>query len=399
MRAQAAAHADVVLLVVAADEGLLDQSFESLNIVTQFTVPIVVAITKTALPTSHPDRVRRELQRLGARLLDANKPTLSVRGEMVAVEVSVKEGQGLDVLRRALFGVTSLLPLSADVNAVCMGSVLEAWREDKGRGDVVRVLVKEGTLRVGDWFVSDLAGGRVKAMRNSRKEAVDECGPGGVAEVMGADMLPSPGSEFFVCSKQASTAIREVRRLEQAYSEQDRFTQKKPRRSRVGQEEEAEEEEEDQPASAPDDEQRIAPEPTLPPRSQRASRAVPSFFSTPRPTDRPSASPRPPSPPTPFDELRVQDDYDPLPVIIKASSRGHLRMVSHPTPTSALPLCSPRVARLITPLRCLSAVVYNQLMDSIDVINKDLKIRQCTAQQTPSCAREQMVADGEDVHR
>ena len=143
MRAQAAAHADVVLLVVAADEGLLDQTFESLNIITHLTLPVLIAITKTARPSAQVEQVRRTLRRLGARLVDPNKPTLSVKGEMVAVEVSVKEGVGLEELRQALFGVTSLLSLKADANATCQGGIVEAWREEKGRGDVIRVLVKE----------------------------------------------------------------------------------------------------------------------------------------------------------------------------------------------------------------------------------------------------------------
>ena len=383
MRAQAAAHADVVLLVVAADEGLLEQSFESLNIITQFTLPIVVCITKAALPNSRPERVRRELQRLGARLVDASRPTLSVRGEMVAVDLSVKEGQGLQELRRALFGVTSLLPLKADANAVCQGRVVEAWREEKGRGDVVRVLVKEGTLRTGDWFVSDLAGGRVKAMRNSRREAVEECGPGGVAELMGADMLPAPGSDFFVCSQLASDAIKEVRRLEQAYPEQDRFAPKSRGRRKAAEEDEEEAAAEASPAAA--DEESITAEPSLP-RSGRSSGAVRSFFSSPKPADRLTAAMRPPAPLTAFDELRAHDDYDPLPVIIKASSRGQLRMVlpARTQPSALLSSVHPHQAALITSTALLLAVVRSQLMDSIDIINKDLRIRQCTAQLTPA---------------
>ena len=337
MRAQAAAHADVVLLVVAADEGLLEQSFESLNIVTQFSVPVLVAITKAAVDGAQVERVRRELKRLGARLLDAERPTLSVKGEMVAVEVSVKEGRGLDVLRRALFGVTGLLPLEADANAVCEGGVVESWREEKGRGDVVRVLVKAGTLRVGDWFVSDLAGGRVKAMRSARKEAIDACGPGGVCEVMGFDALPAPGSDFFVCTKEASAAIREVRRLEAAYPTQDRFTRKSRKSRRQEEEEKAAEQQQSAVKQATEDS-------TVLPRSQRTG-SVPSFFSAPRPTDRPSVALAPlPAAAGPFETLRAADDYDPLPVILKASSVGQLRM----------------------------------LQDSVDVINKDLTIRQLT---------------------
>ena len=97
---------------------------------------------------------------------------------------------------------------------------------------------------MGDWFISDLAGGKVKAMRNSRREPIKQCGPGDVCEVMGSDALPAPGSEFFVCTQAASEAIREVRRLEYAYPQQDRFT-KKSRQDRKDEEEVEGEEEVD----------------------------------------------------------------------------------------------------------------------------------------------------------
>ena len=331
MRAQAAANADLILLVVAADEGLLDQTFECLNIITDFKMPVVVVISKCKKPGARVEDVRRELQRLGARLLDAGTPTASVKGEMVAVEVSVREGHGLDVLRRALFGVSALLPLEADANAVCVGSVVEAFREDKGRGDVARCVVKEGTLRVGDWVVSDVYGGRVKAMRNSRKESLKECGPGGICELMGMDGLPAPGAELTVCSQAGCEAITQERRLELQYPTQQRFQPRPQQQSAAAKEaedEEADEEEEDEPTK-----QTVA----RPAAGARRQGPVPSFFSSPRPFGRPSVpSPAPaaaaaaavPEAVVIPAQLQAAQDVEPLPVIIKASSVGQLQMVS-----------------------------------------------------------------------
>ena len=330
MRAQAAAHADLIVLVVAADEGLLEQTFECLNIITEFRVPVIVALSKVDKEGAAAIRIRRELQRLGARLLTADRPTASVKGEMVAVELSAKTGKGMELLRRALFGVTELLPLAADANAPCSGGVVEAWREEKRRGEVVRLLVKQGTLRVGDWLVADTCGGRIKAMHDMRRRPMKQCVAGQVCEVMGVEGLPPPGREFFVCSKEAMEAITEVRRLEQEYPEQPRL-QKKPREA-AEEEEEAQEVEDGhkdentvmQEATS-DRAAEEATAPTAAPLSHRVRSAAPSYFSppTPRPA-RPAVAPAPRA----YDELVAADDYNPLPVVIKANSVGQLHMVS-----------------------------------------------------------------------
>jgi len=330
MRAQAAAHADLILLVVAADEGLLEQTFECLNIITEFRVPVIVVLSKVDKDGAAAQRIRRELQRLGARLLSADRPTASVKGEMVAVEVSAKTGQGMDVLRRALFAVSELLPLAADANAPCAGGVVESWREEKRRGEVVRLLVKQGTLRVGDWLVADVCGGRIKAMHDMRRRPMRQCEPGQVCEVMGVEGLPAPGREFFVCSREAMEAITEVRRLEQEYPEQPRLQKK--RRQAVEAEEEmdeevAEEEEGQERQEAQADAVAEGADVTsaAAPPSQRTRSAAPSYFSPPTPR-----AAQPPATPTPraYDALVAADDYNPLPVIIKANSVGQLHMVS-----------------------------------------------------------------------
>ena len=329
MRTQAAAHADLIMLVVAADEGLLEQTFECLNIITEFRVPVIVVLSKVDKDGAAVGRIRRELQRLGARLLTADRPTASVRGEMVAVEVSAKSGKGMDLLRRALFGVAELLSLPADANAACSGGVVEAWREEKRRGEVVRLLVKQGTLRVGDWLVADVCGGRIKAMHDMRRRPMKQCEPGQVCEVMGVEGLPEPGREFFVCSKEAMEAITEVRRLEQEYLEQPRL-QKKQRKAA----EDEESAQEDAEPKGEGGEEQLAPvnitgdgtdAHTSPPTSHRAQSAAPSYFSPP--------GPRPPQPvaaaaPRVYDALVAADDYNPLPVVIKANSVGQLHMVS-----------------------------------------------------------------------
>ena len=323
MRAQAAAHADLILLVVAADEGLLEQTFECLNIITEFRVPVIVVLSKVDKEGAAVGRIRRELQRLGARLLTASRPTASVRGEMVAVEVSAKTGQGMELLRRALFGVTELLPLAADANLPCSGGVVEAWREEKRRGEVVRLLVKQGTLRTGDWLVADTRGGRIKAMHDMRRRPLKQCAPGQVCEVMGVEGLPSPGKEFFVCSREAMEAITEVRRLEQEYAEQPRLQKRQRRRVEEEKDDELQEEGESvettaQPAAEAADASTLTPT-----QSRRIRSPAPSYFSAPgppQPVDKPA--------PRAYDALVAADDYNPLPVVIKANSVGQLHMVS-----------------------------------------------------------------------
>ena len=359
MRAQAAAHADLILLVVAADEGLLEQTFECLNIITDFRVPVIIVLSKVDKEGAAVDRIRRELQRLGAKLLRADRPTASVKGEMVAVEVSAKTGQGMDVLRRALFGVTELLPLTADANAPCSGGIVEAWREEKRRGEVVRLLVKQGTLRVGDSLVAELHGGRVKAMHDMRRRPMKLCVPGQVCEVMGVGGLPPPGSEFFVCSNEAMEAITEVRRLEREYVEQPRLQKK---RRQVTEEEEKEEkgdekEEQDlkQYEAQADAADKEASAPTAAPLTRHRARSpAPSYFSSP--------SPRPPQPavapaPRAYDALVAADDYDPLPVVIKANSVGQLRMVSIRPPHSVICWFAANVVMCVVNTAACCAVV------------------------------------------
>ncbi|MCA8906679.1 MAG: translation initiation factor IF-2, partial [Rhodospirillaceae bacterium] len=190
MRARGAKTTDVVVLVVAADDGVMPQTIEAIRHAKAAGVPIVVAINKCDLPDANPDRVRQEL-------LQYDIVVEEMGGDVQTIEVSAKAREGLDTLTEAILLQAEILELTANPDRTAEGSVVEA-KLDRGRGSVATILVQRGTLRVGDIFVSGSEWGRVRALLNERGETVEEAGPSSPVEVLGFNGTPLAGDDFVV---------------------------------------------------------------------------------------------------------------------------------------------------------------------------------------------------------
>jgi len=188
MRARGAKVTDVVVLVVAADDGVMPQTREAVDHAKAANVPIVVAINKVDKPGANPDNVKRELAELGLVPEDWG-------GQTVMVPVSAKKRQNLDQLLEMVLLSTDILELRANPRRSASGAVLEA-KLDRGRGPVATVLVQDGTLRVGDNFIAGPVVGRVRALIDDRGRQVRAAGPSTPVEVLGLTSLPQPGDPF-----------------------------------------------------------------------------------------------------------------------------------------------------------------------------------------------------------
>ncbi|MBM3777693.1 MAG: translation initiation factor IF-2, partial [Acidimicrobiia bacterium] len=188
MRARGAKVTDVVVLVVAADDGVMPQTREAVDHAKAASVPIVVAINKIDKPESNPDNVKRELAELGLVPEDWG-------GQTVMVPVSAKKHQNLDQLLEMILLSSDILELKANPTRPGSGAVLEA-KLDRGRGPVATVLVQDGTLRVGDDFIAGPVVGRVRALIDDRGRHVKEAPPATPVEVLGLTSLPQPGDTF-----------------------------------------------------------------------------------------------------------------------------------------------------------------------------------------------------------
>jgi len=188
MRARGAKVTDVVVLVVAADDGVMPQTREAIDHARAANVPIVVAINKIDKPEANPDNVKRELAEL-------NLVPEEWGGETVMVPVSAKKRQNLDLLLEMILLSTDILELKANPKRSASGTVLEA-KLDRGRGPVATVLVQDGTLSVGDNFIAGPVVGRVRALIDDRGHPVKSAGPSTPVEVLGLTSLPQPGDPF-----------------------------------------------------------------------------------------------------------------------------------------------------------------------------------------------------------
>jgi len=188
MRARGAKVTDVVVLVVAADDGVMPQTREAIDHARAANVPIVVAINKIDKPGANPDNVKRVLAELNLVPEDWG-------GSTVMVPVSAKKRQNLDQLLEMILLSTDILELKANPKRSASGAVLEA-KLDRGRGPVATVLVQDGTLNVGDNFIAGPVVGKVRALIDDRGRSVKFAPPATPVEVLGLTSLPSPGDQF-----------------------------------------------------------------------------------------------------------------------------------------------------------------------------------------------------------
>ncbi|MGH6776620.1 MAG: translation initiation factor IF-2 [Bradyrhizobium sp.] len=195
MRARGAKVTDIVVLVVAADDGVMPQTVEAINHAKAARVPIIVAINKIDKPDARPDRVRTEL-------LPHEVQVESLGGDVVDVEVSAKNKTNLDRLLEMIVLQAELLDLKTNSHRPAEGTVIEA-KLDRGRGPVATVLVQRGTLRVGDIVVAGAEMGRVRALISDQGETVDEAGPAVPVEVLGFNGPPEAGDRLAVVENEA----------------------------------------------------------------------------------------------------------------------------------------------------------------------------------------------------
>jgi translation initiation factor IF-2 len=185
MRARGASVTDIVVLVVAADDGVMPQTKEAINHAKAAKVPIIVAVNKIDKPSAEPERVKRELVELGLQPEEWG-------GDTMFVNVSAITGEGVDQLLENIQLQSEVLELKANPKAAATGTVLEA-KLDKGRGPVATVLVQDGTLKVGDFVLAGPGFGKVRAMTNEHGKQVHEAGPATPVEILGLSDVPGAG--------------------------------------------------------------------------------------------------------------------------------------------------------------------------------------------------------------
>ena len=190
MRARGAKVTDIVILVVAADDGVMPQTREAINHSLAASVPIIIAINKIDKPDSKPERVKQELMEFGLVSEEWG-------GETIFVEVSAKQKTNLEELLEMVLLQADVLELKANPNKPARGTIVEA-KLDKGRGPVATVLVQEGSAKVGDYFVCGIHYGRIRAMQNDRGEKVPSAGPSMPVEVIGLTGVPDAGDAFVI---------------------------------------------------------------------------------------------------------------------------------------------------------------------------------------------------------
>jgi translation initiation factor IF-2 len=211
MRARGATITDIVVLVVAADDGIKEQTVEAIRHAKAAQVPMIVAINKMDKPDAKPERVRQEL-------LQHEIVVEQMGGDVLDVEVSALKKTGLDKLEEAILLQAEILDLRANPDRPAEGSIIEAKLE-RGRGSVATVLIKRGTLKTGDIFVAGSEWGRVRALIDDRGNTISAAGPSMPVEVLGLNGTPLAGDDFVVAENEAKARdiadYRQRRRREQ----------------------------------------------------------------------------------------------------------------------------------------------------------------------------------------
>jgi translation initiation factor IF-2 len=212
MRARGAQVTDIVILVVAADDGVMPQTREAINHAKAAGVPIIVAINKIDKPDAKPDRVKQELSEF--ELIPEEWG-----GQTIFCEVSAKKKVGLEHLLEMILIQSDVLELTANPDKMSRGTVIEA-KLDRGRGPVATVLVQSGTLNVGDFFVTGAQFGKVRALINDKGERIENAGPSMPAEVIGFSNVPLAGERFVVLEEERKARqIAEIRQAKQRTTE------------------------------------------------------------------------------------------------------------------------------------------------------------------------------------
>jgi translation initiation factor IF-2 len=220
MRARGAKVTDIVVLVVAADDGVMPQTIEAIDHAKAAKVPIIVAINKIDKPDAQPERIKQQLSDRGLLPEDWG-------GDTVMVPVSAKTQQNLDLLLEMILLVAELQDLKANPSRPAMGTVIEA-QLDRGRGPVATVLVRNGTLAVGDFFICGAVFGKVRAMQNDRGAQIRKAEPSTPVEVLGLESLPEAGDDFQVVTDTAKAKqivnFRDLKLREAAMAKNSRLT-------------------------------------------------------------------------------------------------------------------------------------------------------------------------------
>ncbi len=212
MRARGAKVTDIVILVVAADDGVMPQTIEAMEHAKAADVPIIVAVNKIDKPDAQPDRVKQQLSDRGLMPEEWG-------GTAVFVNVSAKRKQNLEQLLEMILLVADLQELKANPNKAATGTVLEA-RLDKGRGPVAHIVVQDGNVKTGDTVVAGAVTGKVRALVDEHGRRLEKAGPSTPIEVLGLQAVPEPGDQFLVVSDaqkaQSIVSFRQLKLREKA---------------------------------------------------------------------------------------------------------------------------------------------------------------------------------------
>ena len=207
MRARGAMVTDIAILVVAADDGIMPQTVESINPAKAANIPVVVAINKMDAVGANPERIKQQLT-------EYDLVSEEWGGDTIICPISAKTGQGIDNLLENLAVLSEVLELKANPNRAAKGAVIEA-RLDKGRGPIMTVLVQNGTLKLGDIIIAGTAVGRVRTMINDKGQRVTEAGPSTPVEISGMSEVPSAGDTFnAVADERMARELAEERRIQ-----------------------------------------------------------------------------------------------------------------------------------------------------------------------------------------
>ena len=208
MRARGAMVTDIAILVVAADDGIMPQTIESINHAKAAGIPLVVAINKMDTVGANPERIKQQLT-------EYDIVPEEWGGDTIVCPISAKTGMGIDNLLENLVVLAEVLELKANPNRAAKGAVIEA-RLDKGRGPIMTVLVQNGTLKLGDIIIAGTAVGRVRTMKNDKGQRITEAGPSVPVEISGMSEVPSAGDTFnAVADERMARELVEERKIQQ----------------------------------------------------------------------------------------------------------------------------------------------------------------------------------------